>query len=175
MSIMVSPLSRVMDLVIERRPDRVISVLDPETPFPELGDAYTDRHLRLLVHDIHFAAPGMILPAEEHVAALLDFLGAWGEEESLLIHCRAGISRSTATAFVAACYRNPDVDELVIALELRRVAPLARPNEAIVRIADRLMQRGGRMTRAIIETGEGLGWANVEENVPFELASRFES
>ena len=162
-----------MDLVTERRPNRVISLLDPESPFPELGPSYTGRHLRLMFHDAHEVAPGVIVPADEHVVDLLEFLGGWAEGESLLIHCRAGIGRSTATAYVAACYRNPEVSELTIALELRRVAPLARPNETLIRIADRLLKRGGRMSSAIAETDRDLARIDVAENVPFELPSRF--
>jgi predicted protein tyrosine phosphatase len=171
--ILVSPLSRVMELVARRKPDRVISVLDPETPFPELGPSYTGRHLRLVFHDAHDPGPGTIVPAEEHITEMLAFLGEWADAESLLVHCHAGIGRSTATAFVAACYRNPAIPEQSIALELRRVAPLSRPNELLVRVADRLMEREGRMSAAIAETGRGLGWVDVAEGVPFELPSRF--
>jgi predicted protein tyrosine phosphatase len=174
-AILVSPLSRVMQLVAQRRPHRVISVLDPGTPFPELGPSYDERHLRLEFHDAHVATiPGVIVPGEGHIAEMLDFLGQWEVGESLLVHCHAGIGRSTATAFVAACFRNPEITEHAIAVELRRVAPLSRPNETLVRIADRLMQRSGRMSSAIWETGRDLAWVDVAEGVPFELPSRFE-
>jgi predicted protein tyrosine phosphatase len=168
-TILVSPLSRVLELVATRKPDRVISILDPETPFPELGAAYAGRHLRLTFHDVHGPAPGLVPVMEEHMAQLLSFLGGWHDGESILIHCHAGIGRSTATGFVARCYRNPSASELAIARDLRSVAPLARPNEAVVRIADRLMRRRGRMIDAISRTGRGLGWVDVNEGVPFEL------
>lgn len=171
-TILVSPLSRVLELVATRKPYRVISILDPETPFPELGAAYADRHLRLSFHDVHEAAPGLAAVMDEHVTQLLSFLDDWGDGESILIHCHAGIGRSTATGFVARCYRNPAASELAIARDLRRVAPLSRPNEAVVKIADRLMRRDGRMLHAIRETGRGLAWVDVNEGVPFELPER---
>lgn len=173
MSILVSPLSQVMELVGQRRPDHVISLLDPDMPFPELGPAYDGRHLRLEFHDVNEPLPGMIPPGDDHVGHLLRFLGDSADGQSLLVHCRAGISRSTATAFIVACYRNPDIDELAIARELRRVAPLARPNETLIAIADRLMKRGGRMSAAYTETFAELEWVLVSENVPFELDSSF--
>jgi predicted protein tyrosine phosphatase len=106
---------------------------------------------------------------------LVAFLKSWETGECLLIHCRAGISRSTAIAFVAACQRNPEASELQIAIALRRVAPLARPNQALVDHADAVMGRSGRMLAAIVETGRGLGWVEVAEGEPFELASSFEA
>jgi predicted protein tyrosine phosphatase len=169
MTILVSPLSRVLELVATRKPDRVISILDPATPFPELGASYAGRHLRLSFHDVHEAAPGLVPVTEEHVTELLSFLAAWSDDESILIHCHAGIGRSTATGFVARCHRNPAASELALARDLRRVAPLSRPNEAVVRMADRLMRRRGRMIDAIRQTGRGLAWVDVNEGVPFEL------
>ena len=65
------------------------------------------------------------------------------------------------------------VPELAIAEELRRVAPLARPNGSLIAIADRLMQREGRMWRAFADTFAILAWVEVYENVPFELDSSF--
>jgi predicted protein tyrosine phosphatase len=83
----------------------------------------------------------------------------------------AGISRSTATAFIVSCYRNRRVTELAIAQELRRVAPMARPNGSLIAIADRLLQRDGRMWRAFAATFALLEWCDVYENVPVELDS----
>lgn len=175
MSILVSPLSQLPDLLLGRKPGRVISVLDPGVPFPELGPPYIDRHLRLAFHDAHSPATGVTVPSAQHIAQLLAFLTAWDANESLLVHCRAGIGRSTATAFVAACYRNPHVSELNIAIELRRVAPLARPNETLVKLADTVMDRNGRMSAAIANTRRGLAWIDLPEGQPFELASQFEA
>ena len=67
----------------------------------------------------------------------------------MVVHCFAGISRSTAGAFVAACALNPERDETQIAWEIRRASRTAQPNARIVSIADRLLKRDGRMVRAI--------------------------
>jgi predicted protein tyrosine phosphatase len=173
MTILVSPLSQLSALVAQRKPGRVISVLDPDSSFPDLGPSYADKHLRLSFHDAHVASPGVTIASPEHITQLLAFLNAWDDDESLLIHCRAGIGRSTATAYVAACHRSPGVSERRIANELRGAAPLARPNEHIIAIADHVMGRGGRMTQSIAETGRGLTWIDVLEGQPFEIASRF--
>jgi predicted protein tyrosine phosphatase len=174
MSILVCPLSQLDVVITERRPGRVVSVLDPGRTFPELGPSFAGRHLRLSFHDAHGPAPGILPPSSAHVAELLDFVDAWDTDEPLLVHCRAGIGRSTAAAFVAACHRNPDASERHIALALRSASPLARPNERVVRLADEMMDRGGRMLEAILETGRGLPWVEVVESTPFEIASRYD-
>lgn len=162
-------------MIVTHTPERVVSLFDPDFVFPELGAAYVDRHLRLHLHDVHERAPGQVTPTPKHVDHLLDFLGGWQRSSHLLIHCRAGIGRSTAAVFIAACVHNPDVDERTIALELRRASSLARPNQVLIELADAAMGRNGRMVRAIEETGRNLEWHHVDENIPFELPGKFAS
>ena len=69
------------------------------------------------------------MPSAEQIGYLLSFLEAWDRAGSILFHCRAGIGRSPAAAFVAACFLNPCGDEHEIALTLRAASGLARPNE----------------------------------------------
>lgn len=171
MPILVCPLSRVTEVVAARRPQRVVSLLDPDVAFPELGPAYAERHLRLSFHDVHAGAEGATPPSVAHITELLAFLSARDSTDTILIHCRAGIGRSTATAFVAACLDHPDVSEREIAIALRRTSPTARPNETLIRLADAAMQRQGRMSAAIRETGRGLAWVTVQEGEPFEMQS----
>ena len=169
MRILVCPLSKVAALVAESRPDRVISLLDPGSTFPELGPEYTERHLRLRFHDVHTPGDEQVMPSAEDVRALLAFLATWDRNASLLVHCRAGIGRSTAVAYIAACVAYPEIDERTIATALRQASPLARPNETLVLLADREMGRDGRMHQAIARTGQGLSPIERDENDPFEL------
>jgi predicted protein tyrosine phosphatase len=87
----------------------------------------------------------------------------------MVVHCWAGISRSTATAFAIACERNPHADEHAIAQALRRASPTALPNRRIVALADDILDRRGRMLDAVEAMG-GNGYA--VEGVPFDLAAR---
>jgi predicted protein tyrosine phosphatase len=64
---------------------------------------------------------------------------------------------------------NPHVNEHELAVELRRAAPLARPNEALVALADAALGRQGRMSAGIATTGRDLPWPDVDEGVPFGL------
>ena len=84
----------------------------------------------------------------------------------MVVHCWAGISRSTAAAFAALCAINPGVDEELIARRLREASPTAYPNRLMIRLADAALGRRGRMVEAI----EGIGRGVVAlEAVPFSL------
>jgi predicted protein tyrosine phosphatase len=113
-----------------------------------------ENHLVLAVDDITTPIAGYTAPAHEH------------RTTPMVMHCFAGISRSTAGAYVAACALNPQRDEMQIAWDIRRASRTAQPNSRIVSIADRLLKRDGRMMRAI--DAIGLGDAATEGD-PFRL------
>jgi predicted protein tyrosine phosphatase len=125
-----------------------------------------ENHLVLAVDDITMPIEGYTAPAHEHVQRLVDFVGAWDRKAPMVIHCFAGISRSTAGAYVAACALNPERDEMQIAWDIRRASRTAQPNSRIVTIADRLLNRDGRMIRAIEAIGVGDA---ATEGHPFRL------
>jgi predicted protein tyrosine phosphatase len=106
------------------------------------------------------------MPDEEHVAELLSFVRRWDRRAPLVMHCYAGISRSTASAFASVCALNPQRDEDAIAQALRRASPTATPNIRIVSLADRLLGRDGRMVAAIETIGRGVMAAEAN---PFRL------
>jgi predicted protein tyrosine phosphatase len=173
MKILVCPLSKVMSMVATHTPERIVSLLDPSFTFPETGSVYSGRHLRLHIHDIHSPTEGQVVPTAKHVDELLAFLTLWRRTAPILIHCRAGIGRSTAAAFIAACLHNPQAEERKIANALRDASPLARPNETLIELADAAMSRHGRMSEAIVETGRDLPCLAVDEGLPFEMPSNF--
>jgi predicted protein tyrosine phosphatase len=169
MTLIVSPLSHVERLIAERRPSHLVSLLDPDWMIDTPAGIAPGRHLKIAVHDIHLAFPGMTAPDAALVDALVEFGAGWDGAAPMLIHCHAGISRSTASAFVLACARNPRADEALIARRLRAAAPNAFPNRLIVALADRRLGRGGRMVAAV----EAMGQADFGvEGEPFELAAR---
>jgi predicted protein tyrosine phosphatase len=83
----------------------------------------------------------------------------------MLIHCWAGISRSSAAAFAIACDHNPG-HERAVADELRRRAAFVTPNRIMAELADNLLGRGGRMVDAIDRIGRG---AEAFEGSPYQL------
>jgi predicted protein tyrosine phosphatase len=86
---------------------------------------------------------------------ILHFVRGWDRSAPILIHCWAGISRSTASAYTALCMLRPSADEEELARELRAASPSATPNRLIVSYADALLGRNGRMSRAIEKIGRG--------------------
>jgi predicted protein tyrosine phosphatase len=127
-----------------------------------------ENHLRLEMNDIAVATEGRILPAAHHIRALLEFLPRWTGDAPLLIHCRAGLSRSPAAAFIALCALNPGVEERQLAQRLHNACELANPNPLIVELGDTLLKRNGQMIAAL-ECFAGAG--QHEEGVLFSVAA----
>ncbi|MEW6641972.1 MAG: protein-tyrosine phosphatase family protein [Pseudomonadota bacterium] len=113
------------------------------------------NHLKVSMDDITEAVDGFVAPSSVHVDQVLEFVRRWRRDAPMVIHCYAGISRSTASAFAAACLLNPERDELSIARQIRAASPSAFPNRLIVTLADQALGRRGRMLRALDAMGPG--------------------
>jgi predicted protein tyrosine phosphatase len=111
------------------------------------------NHLKISFDDITEPMDGFVAPTAEHVDQVLSFVRGWDRSAPLVIHCYAGVSRSTASAFAAACALNPHRDEMTIARQIRTASPIANPNRLIVSLADKALGREGRMLRALDEIG----------------------
>lgn len=162
----VCSLARLYDTIDETGARHIVTLLRLTDRVERPRHIAPENHLVLAVDDISTPMEGYSAPGEEHVARLIDFAGAWDRSTPMVVHCFAGISRSTAGAFVAACAINPDRDEREIAQAIRNASSTAQPNARIVSIADRLLKRDGRMVRAV----ETLGPAEfASEGIPFRL------
>ncbi|HMH62712.1 MAG TPA: protein-tyrosine phosphatase family protein [Bradyrhizobium sp.] len=113
------------------------------------------NHLKISMDDITEQMDGFVVPSDSHIEQVLNFVRGWDRSAPLVVHCYAGISRSTASAFAAVCMLNPHRDEISIARQLRAASPIASPNRLIVSLADRALGRDGRMLRALDEMGPG--------------------
>jgi predicted protein tyrosine phosphatase len=113
------------------------------------------NHLRVSMDDITEQMDGFVAPNDAHIERVLAFVRGWDRGAPLVVHCYAGISRSTASAFAAACMLNPHRDEVAIARQIRAASPIASPNRLIVALADKALGREGRMLRALDQMGPG--------------------
>ncbi len=169
-SVYVCPLRLVPDVARETGARHLVSAIDtsflPATP----DEIASDRHLRLAMHDIVEARADQVLPARDHVIELLDFVGSWDRYEPMLIHCYAGISRSTAAAFITLCALNPETPEDLIAASLRQSSVTASPNRLFVTLADHVLRRNGRMVAAVERMSPH---TIAAECTPFALATSF--
>jgi predicted protein tyrosine phosphatase len=162
----VCSLARLYDTVDETRARHIVTLLRLTDRVTRPAHIDEKNHLVLAVDDIADPMEGLTLPADEHVKRLIEFARLWDRKTPLVVHCFAGISRSTAAAFTAACVLNPQRDEAQIARAIRDASPTAAPNARIVSIADRLLQRDGRMVRAVETLGPAL---SAMEGHPFRL------
>ena len=163
--ILITPLSALPDAMETHKPSHIVTLLSDgymiDTPkgFPP------GRHLRLVMHDI----PDEGLPespARAHIDQLIEFGRGWDTKAPMLVHCWAGISRSTAASYTLLCDRAGPGAESEIAQTLRARAPHAQPNRLLVRLADEALGRDGAMVRAIEAIGPG---TMATEGVPVEI------
>jgi predicted protein tyrosine phosphatase len=143
----------------------LLTLLSPGTEPRDWKTFAGARHLRLAFHDIIVSTPDLIAPDTLMMQSILDFGRDAAAERPLLIHCWAGISRSSAAAYAIACDRNPGF-EGEIADESRRRSPQITPNKLMVQLADDLLGRGGVMVDAIARIGRG---AEAFEGAPYQL------
>jgi predicted protein tyrosine phosphatase len=129
----------------------VLSILDPDWPEPASFQAFAPHgRVTLYFHDAIEPGPGIILPQAAHVESVLAFgRDLDGDLRHLLIHCHAGISRSTAAMTMILAQAFPGENEDSIIERLLLVRPQAWPNSRMIAFADESLGRGGRLTLAV--------------------------
>ncbi|HUI20226.1 MAG TPA: protein tyrosine phosphatase [Methylocella sp.] len=165
----VSPLSKVVETVRATGARSLVTLVNEGTSVKRPAEIAAEQHLIVFLSDIVTDLDGHTLPSESHVEKLLGFVRRWDQAAPLLIHCWAGVSRSTAAAFVAACALRPNRDEAEIAQAVRANSPTATPNARLVAIGDTMLGRNGRMVAAIEKIGQG---RSCLEGEPFALELR---
>jgi predicted protein tyrosine phosphatase len=142
----------------------VLSILDPDWPVPEAFGAFGEHaKLELRFHDvIEEGIAGTLPPREEHVAELLafgrDLMAEPPPEAHLLVHCHAGVSRSTASMALVLAQGLPDAGADRVFAEVLRIRPQAWPNLRIVEIGDALLGRPG----ALVDAARGVNRRQLE-------------
>ncbi len=167
----ICPLGAVERLVHEVRPSHLVSLINAGMMIRTPDSIAPAAHLKLGMNDIARPREGLHTPEQAQIERLIDFIGNWPRQAPLLIHCWAGISRSTAAAFIALCVLNPDKSEHALARRLRRAAPSATPNPLLIALADPVLGRESRMIDAIAEIGRG---QDAFEGTPFSLPARID-
>ena len=131
----------------------VLSILDPGYPDLEAFGSYGEHaKLELRFHDAIDPKPGEELPEPHHVEALLSFgrdMMAEPGDKRLLVHCHAGVSRSTAATTLLLAQAAPELDAAAIMAEVARLREKAWPNLRMIEIGDALLGRGGTLVEAV--------------------------
>jgi predicted protein tyrosine phosphatase len=130
----------------------VLSILDPGWPDPEAFNDFPDhRRIALRFSDVIAPVPGAIMPTERDVALLLEFgreVIAAGPGTHLLIHCHAGVSRSTASAALLIAQAYPERPAEAIFAEISRLRPRAWPNLLLLEYGEAALGRPGEIAPA---------------------------
>ncbi len=164
--IIVCPLSKIPETVRASGARTMVTLINAGTEVVRPAEILESRHFFVAMSDIVLAEDGHILPADTHVEAMLEFVRGWDRDAPIVIHCFAGVSRSTAAAFIIACALEPTRSEREIAQLIRARSPTATPNRLMVELADRILGRSGRMIDAVAAIGRG---QECYEGVPFAL------
>lgn len=162
----VCSLARLHATIDETGARHIVTLINDETKVLRPDCVAVEDHLFLSMHDIAMEIEGFRAPAEDHVHELIRFVQRWHRRTPMVVHCWAGISRSTAGAYIAACALNPRRDEVMIARAIRDASPTAYPNPRLVALADAILERNGRMVAAVEAIGRGV---ECHEGTPFRL------
>ena len=123
----------------------VITIEEPDTEDPFRTDVVPQ--LVLQFHDIDMTMLDYIEPELEHIQQALAF--AQEIDRPLLVHCRAGVSRSTAIALAIAADCLGAGNERQACEWLRQVYPQAQPNRLVVFHADAVLKRNYSLYSAV--------------------------
>ncbi|MCR0985020.1 tyrosine phosphatase family protein [Roseomonas populi] len=135
----------------------VITVEDPDQPASDLVrfEQQPPDHLVLRFVDLdspapspHTGLPRFRMADEADLERALAF-GRAKSRARLLVHCNAGIGRSTAVAFAILADRLGPGQEQQALDEVLRIRPQAVPNLHVVDLADRVLGRGGELVRVV--------------------------
>ena len=137
-------------------PSHIISIMDPGAIYQIPAGPGLISHIKIGAHDVVMDQNGLsaayTAPSPQHAGQIIEFAQSWDRRGNIIVHCTAGVSRSTATALVILATTSPGL-EIPIARLLRERAPWAAPNLRIVGLADELLGRRGALVRALSSMG----------------------
>jgi predicted protein tyrosine phosphatase len=136
----------ITDLLTCISPDR--AVLRPNWPTLR-------NHVIVRCDDVEEPIEDYVCPNEEHVRQIIQFghdtlnRNRRGTPVNVLVHCAAGISRSTAATLLILSIKMGKGAEAAAMRHLTSIRPICRPNAVIVNIGDRLLEREGRLVQQL--------------------------
>ena len=123
----------------------LLSIGDMQDDLPS-GYHNIDRKLRLLVADVVTEFGATEQDIQQIIVLAQELRSSIGR---ILIHCEAGVSRSSAAALIMyACWLGPGREHEAMMRVLHQ-RPIAIPNPRMVEIADRLLAREGRLVAVL--------------------------
>ncbi|MDO6964203.1 protein tyrosine phosphatase [Rhizobium alvei] len=147
--IRVSCLPRASDIATEWRATHVVSLLDPELDDCHIPAIMGAEHIVARLRDQenreatgHF--PSLIESLFETVRPALDL-----QTSRILVHCHAGVSRSTAFAYAMAAYLAGEGREDEAFSAFMSIVRKPWPNRRIIEILDQHWERNGALLQPL--------------------------
>ena len=129
----------------------VVSILDPDYPEPSDFARFPDHdRVTFRFDDIITDVPTMQAPTVEDVRRILAVgeTVAGDSARHLLVHCHAGVSRSTAAVAVLLSQANPGREGEIFD-HIYTIRQKSWPNSLMVRLGDEILGRDGRLVEAL--------------------------
>ncbi len=131
----------------------ILSILDPDVPVPEaFGVLGEHKKLELRFDDIIEETPGRHAPRSDDVTRILafgrDLMAEPRPDVHLLVHCHAGISRSTAAMTLILAQALPGQPAEAVLARVHAIREKAWPNLRMMEIGDAMLGRGGTLVEA---------------------------
>lgn len=167
--IIVCPFDLVQETIDQYQPDRMISILNDEEMSPQVSGIAAENRLKIALSMEEAIDPGSNAKSKNaRFRKMINFAREADWSRPLLVHCRLGISRSPAAAFIIQCALDPITSELEHAEKIRAVSATADPSYAMVAEADDYLSRDGRMLDALDKIGSSNGhYSNAAFEIPF--------
>lgn len=134
----------------------VLSILDPGHPVPDAFGGFGEHaRLELRFHDVIEEGDDFDPPRPSHVEQILafgrDLMAEPAPARGLLVHCHAGVSRSTAAMILIVAQARPLASAESVAQEIYRIRPKAWPNLRIIEMGDEMLGRNGALVAAVTD------------------------
>lgn len=138
--------------ITPRKFSHVVSINDPEKDPPRALNRHRGKHLVMHFHDAVVSRPRLVLPAREHVRGLLRFVRPLDDRHEILVHCAAGVSRSSAAVLtIIASKLEPSPSHALEAVRrLLAIKKTVYPNELFVELADEELGYRGSLLSAFV-------------------------
>ena len=138
--------------------DGIITIEDSNIENPFRVRSGETQQLILRFDDISTPIDDLIVPQDIHIERALKFAQLI-DDGSLLIHCHAGISRSSAIALAIIADKLGVGNEEEAVKTLEFINPNCRPNRLLVKMTDEILERNGKLYNKVFEV---LGYSEFD-------------
>jgi predicted protein tyrosine phosphatase len=141
-SILIAPYQHVGEALANHDVTHVVSILGAADPltWPSVGNRSV---VRLKFDDASYSNGELVAPNQRHIADLIYFARHWNCAGIILVHCRAGTSRSPAAAMIAAAA----VGRMDVAQQILDGKAYFRPHHGMLGLADAQLEPALRLAK----------------------------